>query len=63
MATASATTPAATTPNPFTWQELVRVVVYAGMMFLAARFGIPAAQVNVVPAEGQPAPVVTVGPR
>ena len=56
---AAATPPPA---HPFTWQELAKVVVYAALAFLAARYGLPAPVVHVHPADGQPAPVVTVRP-
>lgn len=48
---------------PFDWRELVRVAVYAALAFLAARYGLPAPVINVTPADGQPAPIVTVQPK
>lgn len=46
-----------------TWQEVVRVIVYAVLMYLGARFGMPAPVVNVTASDNQPAPIVTVQPR
>lgn len=60
-------TPPAPPPTPvtlpFDWRELVRVAVYAVLGFLAARYGLPAPQINVVAADGQPAPIVSVQPK